>query len=127
MTNIATQFCFSCKHYYGPYQVILSRACHNKDYSGIWIEEDRRHPGPKHRVELLQILDTIYVYLVDDKGSKTKINTLKINGDTLTDKDGVESISITDVVITFPNITLTKQGTMATLYHVYLFKRNLLY
>ena len=96
------------------------------DYSGIWIAEDKRHPGQKHQVELRQIsADTLEVWLVDDGGSETKINTLKINGDTLIDKDGEESISNADDVITFPNFTLTKQGTMAIIYHIYLFKRNL--
>ena len=96
-------------------------------YSGIWIAEDKRHPGQKHQVELRQIADTLEVWLVDDKGSKTKMNTLTINGATLTDKDGVESISNADGVITFPNFTLTKQGKMTIIYHIYLFKRKLLY
>ena len=85
------------------------------DYSGIWIAEDKRHPGQQHQVELRQIFDTIEVWLGDDK---TKINTLKINGDTLTDKDGEESISNADGVLTFPNFSLTKQGTMAIIYHI---------
>ena len=86
------------------------------DYSGIWIAEDKRHPGQKHQVELRQIsADTVEVWLLDDNGSETIINTLKMNGDTLIDKDGEESIFIADGVITFPNLTLTKQGTMTIL------------
>ena len=88
--------------------MLLTLDISDDDYSGIWIAEDKRHPGKKPQVELRKIADTIEVWL-DVFG---KINTLTINGATLTDKDGVKSISNTVGVITFPNLTLTKQSTV---------------